>query len=222
MVEEHATGGRKALRIDKHYVAMRQPQDWSGYDLFEMDLYTDAPEPLPLTIEFWDRDTTGYWSRVNYNAVAPPGRSTLIVPLRGLAVGERNRSGRNLMLNAITRVVVALGDTPAAPLFLSRLRLERDAAIRQAQFDGLLAFALGAGPAMDGFTGITPDTLYNPGRGYGLKDARVSREVDSFDQDPLYRRSLAIESGGLAVDLPNGKYRVFVNIDSPAGYWGES
>jgi len=222
VVEEHATGGRKALRIDKHYVAMRQPQDWSGYDLFEMDLYTDAPEPLPLTIEFWDRDTTGYWSRVNYNAVAPPGRSTLIVPLRGLAVGERNRSGRNLMLNAITRVVVALGDTPAAPLFIDNLRLERDAAIRQAQFDGLLAFALGDGPAMDGFTGITPDTLYNPGRGYGLKDARVSREVDSFDQDPLYRRSLAIESGGLAVDLPNGKYRVFVNIDSPAGYWGES
>jgi len=221
VVEEHATDGRKALRIDQHYVAMRQPQDWSGYDLFQMDLYTDAPEPLPLRLEFWDRDTTGYWSRVNYNAVAPPGQSTLTVPLRGLAVGERNRPGRNLMLNAITRVVVALDGTPAAPLFIDRLRLERDVAGQQAQFDGLLAFALGTGPAMDGFTAITPNTLYNPGRGYGLKDAHVWRAVDSVDPDPLYRRSLAIESGGLAVDLPNGEYRVFVNLDSPAGFWGE-
>jgi hypothetical protein len=222
VVQEHATDGRKALRIDRHYVAMRQPQDWSGYDLFQMDLYTDAPEPLPMTLEFWDRDTTGYWSRVNYNTVAPPGQSTLTVPLRGLAVGERNRPGRNLMLNAITRVVVALDGPAAAPLFIDKLRLKRDVAGQQYQFDGLLAFALGDGPAMDGFTAITPATLYNPGRGYGLKDAHVWRAVDSLDSDPLYRRSLAIESGGLAVDLPNGKYRVFVNMDSPAGFWGES
>jgi hypothetical protein len=221
VVEEHATGGHKALRIDRRYAAMRLPQDWSGYDLFKMDLYTDAHEPLPITLEFWDRGTTGYWNRVNYNAVAPPGASTLTVPLRDLAVGERNRSGRNLMLNAITRVVVVIGDTPAAPLFLSKLRLERDTAVRQAQFDGLLAFSLGDGPSMDGFTAIAPATLYNSGRGYGLKNARVWRAIDSLGQDPLYRRSLAIESGGLAVDLPNGKYRVFVNLDSPAGFWGE-
>jgi hypothetical protein len=32
---------------------------------------------------------------------------------------------------------------------------------------------------------------------------------------------ICIESGGFAVDLPNGKYHVFVNIDSPSGFWGE-
>ena len=221
VVEEHATDGRSALRIDKHYAAMRQPQDWSGYDLFKMDLYTDATEPQPLRLEFWDRETTGYWSRVNYNAVAPPGRSTLIVPLHGLAVGERNRPGRSLMLNAITRVVVALDGAPAAPLFIDELRLERDMAGQRVQFDGLLAFDLGSGPVMDGFTAITPATLYNPGRGYGLKDAHIWRALDALEPDPLYRDSLAIESGGLAVDVPNGKYRVFVNLDSPAGFWGE-
>jgi hypothetical protein len=220
VVEARATGG-KALRIDRKYAAMRQSQDWSGYDLFQMDLYTDAREPLPIALEFWDRGTTDYWSRVNYNAVAPPGVSTLTIPLRELAVGERNRPGRGLRLDAITRVVVGVGDAPAAPLFVSGLRLVRDVAIRKAQFDGLLAFALGTGPAMDGFTAITPATLYNAGRGYGLKDAHIWRAVDSLGTDPLYRRSLAIESGGLAVDVPNGKYRVFVNLDSPAGYWGE-
>jgi hypothetical protein len=221
VVEAHSTDGRKALRIDSGYVAMRQPQDWSGYDLFQMDLYTDSPEPLPLELEFWDRDTKDYWTRVNYYGVAPPGQSTLSIPLQGLAVGERNRPGRNLLLNAITRVVVALNGPAAAPLFIDRLRLSRDVAALQVQFDGLRAFHLGAGPAMDGFTAITPATLYTSDRGYGLRNAHVSRAVDSVDADPLYRNSLAIESGGLAVDVPNGKYRVFVNMDSPAGFWGE-
>ena len=38
---------------------------------------------------------------------------------------------------------------------------------------------------------------------------------------PLYQDFICIEAGGLAVDVPNGKYRVFVNIDSPSGFWGE-
>ena len=220
VVEAHATDGRKALRIDKRYAAMRQPQDWSAYDQFKMDTYTESREPLPLQLEFWDRATAGYWTRVNYNAVAPPGASTLVVPLRELAVGERNRPGRSLLLNAITRVVIAPA-AGAAPLFIDNLRVTRDTAAQPATFAGLQAFQLGDGPAMDGFIPITSATLYHPGRGYGLEDARIRRAIDSMDADPLYRRSLAIESGGLAVDLPNGRYRVFVNIDSPAGFWGE-
>ncbi len=39
--------------------------------------------------------------------------------------------------------------------------------------------------------------------------------------DPLYESFLCIESGGLAVDVPNGTYRVFVNLDNPSGFWGE-
>jgi hypothetical protein len=39
--------------------------------------------------------------------------------------------------------------------------------------------------------------------------------------EPLYQDFICLESGGLAVDLPNGKYRVFVNLDNPSGFWGE-
>jgi len=46
--------------------------------------------------------------------------------------------------------------------------------------------------------------------------------VDALQPDPLYQRFMCIESGGLAVDVPNGNYRVFVNIDSPGGFWGEN
>ncbi len=39
--------------------------------------------------------------------------------------------------------------------------------------------------------------------------------------DPLYQDFLCIEEGGLAIDVPNGRYHVVVNIDSPSGFWGE-
>jgi len=74
---------------------------------------------------------------------------------------------------------------------------------------------------MEGFTPITQGTLYSKGRGYGLKDARVWRSFDVLQPEPLYQDYICIESGGLAVDVPNGKYRVLVNIDNPSGFWGE-
>ena len=43
-----ATEGRKALRIDRSYVSMEQPQDWLGYDFLKADLDTDATEPMNL------------------------------------------------------------------------------------------------------------------------------------------------------------------------------
>ncbi len=74
---------------------------------------------------------------------------------------------------------------------------------------------------MEGFTPITPATQYSRGRGYGLKDAQIWRAFDALQPEPLYQDFICIEAGGLAVDVPNGRYRVFVNIDSPSGFWGE-
>ena len=74
---------------------------------------------------------------------------------------------------------------------------------------------------MDGFTAINPATLYSRGRGYGLKDARIWRAFDALQPESLYQDFICIEAGGLAIDVPNGKYRVFVNVDSPSGFWGE-
>src|SRR5207248_4929010 len=62
---------------------------------------------------------------------------------------------------------------------------------------------------------------YSKGRGYGLLNANIWRAFDVLQPDPLYEAFICIQSGGLAVDVPNGKYHVFVNIDNPSGYWGE-
>jgi hypothetical protein len=139
-------------------------------------------------------------------------------------VGEKGRPGRKLILNGITHLAVAISSSPPAPLFIDRLRLERDLTGSKAVFEGLYAFDFGpaGSPVMDGFTAIAPATPYSAGRGYGLKNAKVWRAFDALQPDPLYQDFICIESGGLAVDVPNGNYRVFVNVDSPGGFWGEN
>jgi hypothetical protein len=223
VVAEHASEGHKALRIDKSYVVLARPQDWAGYDFLKADIYTAAKAPIPLGVEIRDVGTRGYWDRVNYSTVIPPGQSTLILPIKQLYMGEKSRPGRMLNFGAVTKLVFAIDEKPPAPIFLDNVRLERDDSTGQVVFDGLYAFDFGTGtsPVMDGFTPITQGTLYTKGRGYGLKDARVWRSFDVLQPDPLYQDFLCIESGGLVVDVPNGKYRVMVNVDNPSGFWGE-
>ena len=63
---------------------------------------------------------------MNYNTLIPPGRSTLVLPIDQLYVGEKARPGRKLMASGITRFVLSVGDKPAGPLYVDNLRLERD------------------------------------------------------------------------------------------------
>jgi hypothetical protein len=222
IVTEHATQGTKALRIDRGFVAMDAAQNWTGYDYLEADVFTAAKRPLELYVEVRDRETRDYWTRVNYTTVVPPGASTLIIPT-ALYVGEKSRPGRPLQLGAITRLVFSVGDSPEAPLFLDNLRLRRDTETAKARFDGLYAFDVGpaGSPLMEGFTPLDASKRYTEGRGYGWKDAHFWRGFDVLQPDPLYRDFLCIEQGGLAIDVPNGKYHVIVNMDSPSGFWGE-
>ena len=74
---------------------------------------------------------------------------------------------------------------------------------------------------MDGFTPLDVSKSYSKGRGYGWKNAHFWRAFDALQPDPLYRDFICVEKGGLAIDVPNGKYHVFVNMDSPSGFWGE-
>jgi hypothetical protein len=222
VVAEHAADGTKALRIDRNFVSMDGAQDWSGYDYLKADVFTDSDSPLELYVEVRDRQTADYWTRVNYTTVVPPGKSTLIIPT-ALYVGEKSRPGRPLMLEAVTRLVFSVGEKPPAPLFIDNIRLERDTETAKVLFDGLWAFDVGpaGSPVMEGFTPLDEGKHYSKGRGYGWKDAHFWRSFDALQPDPLYRDFTCVERGGLAIDVPDGKYHVFVNMDSPSGFWGE-
>jgi hypothetical protein len=219
-VKEHAPAGQNALRLDKQYILWEGPQDWSGYDFWKADVFNASDEPTQLYFEVQDRGTTDYWTRVNYNTVLPPGASTLIIPT-DLYVGEKSRPGRPLDKANIKRLALNIGDAKGA-VFLSNLRLERDLSDK-VKVPGLMAFSFGPGtsPPMRGFIPVTPATQYSPGRGFGLKNAQIWRAYDDLQPDPLYQVGMCIERGGFAVDLPDGKYHIFLNLDNPSGFWGE-
>jgi hypothetical protein len=218
--EAHATDGRFALRLNKDYISWDGPQDWTGYDFLKADVFNAADTPAELYVEVRDKGTTDYWTRVNYLTVAPPGASVLIVPTE-LYVGEKSRPGRPLDKANITRFVFSVG-AAKAPCYFDNVRLERDLS-DSVKVPGLQAYSFGPGtsPPLRGFTQVSPATIYSPGRGYGLKDARIWRAFDVLQPDPLYQTFICIESGGFATDVPNGRYHVFANIDNPSGFWGE-
>ena len=215
----------RALRIDKSYAATHRPMNWSGYDFLKIDLEIQADEPLSLYIEIRDEKTEGYWTRVNYSTLVPPGKSTLTVPLQQLFVGEKSRPGRNLMLDKITRFVLSIGNNPVGPLTVSRFRLEKDTSAEQVSFEGLFAFDFGtnASPIMEGFTQVTPETRYNKEQGYGfINNPWFQNAYDAKQPEPLYQDFVAVRLGDFVLDVPAGKYRVMVNMDSPGGFWGEN
>ena len=224
IVEEHATDGKKALKLAKSYASMSAKQDWGGYDYLKADLYTDAKDPMNITIEVRDIGTTDYYTRVNYTTIVPPGQSTLIVPIKQLYVGEKSRPGRGLDAGNVTRLVFAIDDKPQAPLFIDNVRVERDEDAAKAFFDGLWAFDFQPNntcPLMEGFTSIVPSTVYSEGKGFGLKNVGQATGQNALQPDPLYQDYIHITQGGMAVDVPNGKYRVWVNVSRPNLYWGE-
>lgn len=218
--KEHAGHGQYALRVQNGYAVWDGPQDWTGFDLLKAEVFNASDTPTQLYIEIHDQATTDYWTRVNYQTVVPPGTSTLVLPT-DLYVGEKSRPGRALDKAHINKFVFSVSDTKA-PLYFADLRLERDLSDR-VHVPGLMAFSFGPGttPALRGFTSVTPSTLYSSGRGYGLNNAVVGRAYDVLQPDPLYEQGMCIDSGGFRVDLPNGKYHVFLNLDFASGFWGE-
>lgn len=220
VVAEHATDGQFALRVDKNWSSWDGPQDWTGYDFLVVDAFNSADQPQQLYIEVRDKGTTGYWDRVNYITVIPPGASKVLMPT-DIYVGEKSRPGRPVDRTGIRRLVFNIDDAKA-PVYFDNIRLERDTLADKVQVPGLQAYHFRpGGTPFRGFRAVTPSTVYSAGRGYGLKNARVWRGFDFLQPDPLYQTCLCVEAGGFAVDLPDGQYHVFLNLDSPSGYWGE-
>jgi len=219
VVNEHASHGTRALCLEQKWADLTAPQDWAEHDFLHFDVYNPSPESVPLTVEVRDEATKGYWTRVNANTVAPPGRSTVTMPTQ-LYVGEKSRPGRPLIRDKITRFVVAI--RKGGPVFLDYFRLER-LDTEKMKFDGLAAFDFGppGSPLMEGFESADSSTQYSPGRGYGWHEARLWRAFDARQPEVLTQDFVCPEAGAFRYDLPDGRYRVLMIIESPGGYWGE-
>ncbi len=224
VVADHATDGLNSLMIAAGNVRIPGKQDWTGYDYLIADIYNPGEDPLDIYAEVDDTESAGYWTRVNIYTIVVPGASKLILPVKQLYVGEKGRPGRMLKLDKIKLLAFAQGsDKPKNPFYIDNVRLEKDLTSEGKKFDTLTAFSFGTptAPVMDCFTRVTKDANYSKEKGYGWKDAKLWRDFNFLQPEPLYQTCVCPESGNFVVDLPNGKYHIFMNIDNPSGFWGE-
>lgn len=217
-----ATNGKKALKMTKGKLSWTNiNQNWADYDFFMMDACLDGEDPMNITIELLDKDTESYYTTVNYSSVLKPGKNTFKVALM-TKVESRSRPGRRFQNEAITQVNFSMRGSDAGIVYVDNVRLEKDPPGKM-WFSGLQAFSFGdAGlPLLGGFTRVTQDCNYSASQGYGWKEAQLTIPLDPFQPDNLYRSVIYISKGDFVLDIPNGKYGVFMNIDAPTGYWGE-
>ncbi|MGA2065704.1 MAG: hypothetical protein ABSG86_12075 [Thermoguttaceae bacterium] len=218
--------GVKASRLDKSYDIWAGDQNWSGYDYLRMDLYTAAKNGLRVYFEFYDLATVDYWTRGQYQTTIPPGLSTITIPIGKMCVGEKSSGGQRLNLAGIKKYAVMIDEKPAAPLLISNVRLERAVPKEDTHFDGLFAFDFqsdSSTPVMNGFTPVFPSSIYSEIKGYGLKNTKTRPQgyPRILEPDSLYEAYFYIDSGEFLVDVPNGRYRVFLNVNVPPGFWGD-
>ncbi len=218
-IAEHATSGKYSLRVDKNWADTHKRLDFSEHDYFHIDVFNPRDEAAKLYVEIRDAQTTGYWTRVNLWTLCPPGASTVSFPTQQF-VGEKSRPGRPLLRDKITRFVVSVGDR--GPLFFDTFRLER-LDIASVRFEGLEALDFGpvGSPVMEGFDPADSGTVYSPGRGLGWQAARIWRSFDARQPEALTQDFLCPEAGAFRLDLPDGRYRVLMNVASPGAFWGE-
>ncbi|MFZ4775164.1 MAG: hypothetical protein ACOYM3_07370 [Terrimicrobiaceae bacterium] len=214
--------GNASIRLekDKDYLALSKPLDWSDYDYVLFDVFNPSDDPKKIYIEIQDAESKGYWTRVNFFNLAPPGKSTVRFPTR-LYVGEKSRPGRPLLRAKVTKFVVGLQNP--GPLIFDNFRLETLDTSKHV-FPELTAFDFGPadGPVMEGFRPES-GTMYSEGRGYGwLPGAKFWRDQNALQPDALIQDFITPEKATFRVNAPNGKYHVVLNLDSPGGYWGEA
>jgi len=227
--ELHATHGKQSLKIsaDEYMLCFRFERDWSGYDALEMDIFVEGDNPVGCSTLIGDADwmkKSSYWNRHNGAFNLKPGANTVSFPVNGLYRGEAGSRGNDLKTNInpkeIARIDLGFSRKGAGDgaLYIDNLRL-----VRESRPDEILAYDFGPDnqALYPGFTAIGPTTVYGKdGAKAGLRYAMTRGQArDNAFPTRLYQDHLFMAGQDFIVDVPNGKYHVWVMYDD-CGYWG--
>lgn len=194
------------------------PRDWSKYDVVKVECLNPGAENVQVAIQLRDGMNTGYWSWHNRYAALAPGENTIQFAISDLWRGEvlRNDIPGSLDPKNITFFNMS---TEKGSFQIKSFRLESFPAAR-VDVPGLKAFKVGPAksPGFPGFTRITENDRYSKEHGWGWLKSDFSRLEDRLHPDNLFRSYIACRDAELAIDLPNGKYRVNLQLEDP-GYW---
>jgi len=238
LVAEGVTQGKQALEISfdpkGQYQAAyiywnRVVRDWSPYDALVLDVTNPQDEPIPGYIlvadRAWEQKGRTYWNRHNGSTTFAPGRTSWVIPVRGLYRGEagsrNNDVKRNIDPDQIVRVDFGFGRKgTTGRVILDNLRL-----VKTGRPEGVWAFDFGppAQSVMLGWTPVAHNTRYSRQQGYGW-GPRGGTPWNGAARDTTFGTMLLqdfCEARGynFRVDVPPGRYKVLVIYEN-SGYWG--
>lgn len=198
--------------------------DWSGYDFLHMDVYNPLDETMGFALSIGDDKSGDYWTHLNHYSRLAPGWNKTRFRIKRF-VGERGsvKVRRFLNLKKLTKFWFKVRSddkrTVKEKFYVDNIRLSRGK--KPALFKGLRAFdfAKDHHSAFPGFFPVTTQQIYSRDVGYGFgKETVFWRIHDSKYADMLNKDALIVTKGRFFVNLPNGKYRVLLNINM-LGYW---
>lgn len=226
-----ASGGSHAAVIRYgvyNNLNMTQPgmRDWAGYDYLAMDVFSPSPDLEPFAVMISDLAGSSYWNQLNHLTRLAPGWNHLRFHVNRY-VGERGsvKIKRYLDLHHIERMWFAVAPEGAKKLtgefLIDNIRLEKGAPV-PAPGEGIRAFDFTSEKfrAQAGFTAILEKHRYHKDVGFGFREAQVWRTHDSEYADSLNRSGIFLNKGKFQVDVPEGRYVVYLCLNA-LGYWYE-
>ncbi len=207
----------------------RLPRDWSAYDALVLEVMNPNDEPIEgyllVADRAWEEKGRTYWNRHNSTRTFPPGRTSWVIPIRGLYRGEagsrNNDIGRNIDPDQIVRVDFGFGTRgQSGRVVIDQLRL-----IKAEVPENVWAFDFGPPDqaVMLGWRAVNQRTAYSAEQGFGW-GPQGGHPWDGAARDTTFGTMLLrdfCEAGGyrFRVDVPPGRYRVLVFYEN-SGYWG--
>ncbi|HYE05988.1 MAG TPA: hypothetical protein VEL07_10775 [Planctomycetota bacterium] len=226
IVAEHATSGAKAARIEAggNLRCDRDPAlvgDWSTRDAFVMDVFVPGQQSVQLYIQVRDaKIEPGYWTWHNRYLAVTPGANRIEIPIADLWRGEVLRRDVPGFLDPRGISFIAIVNSGEQPVHVDHVRLESFTK-PAVEVPGLLAFDVGpeGSPGFPGFASITEKTMHGDGAAFGWKPGiSFANTWVRLGPDNLFRDWLSIADGSLLIDVPNGRYHVWLQLND-AGEW---
>ena len=221
---KNRVGEFKAHKFYNFNLSEISPANWRGFDRIEMDIFNPNDQFAFFSITLADEHSRDYWSQTNHKQNLAPGWNKVSFSLSQF-VGERgsHRIMRSLNLDRLTKFYLIVDPDEKQEFESSEFLIDN---VKLAAYPpplkpaGIHAFDFTSHKAQtsNGFTKVTTQTLYQPSRGYGFVKPKFWRVEDSQYASEAQRYTIGLLSGHFRVDLPNGRYKLKLNMDK-LGYW---
>jgi hypothetical protein len=227
VVEEHATDGKKALKLEGNSPAANVQftgfdGDWSHFDTLAIDVFNPADKPVAVSGWVKTEPNASWDDRHNWQRMLRPGLTTVKIPVGSL---DFDRGRQVLDTSKIVAFNVAVDNQT---VFIDNIRLVKGT--EEVPVEGIRKFTFGpvTSAVMPGFTPVSSQTAFSKEKGFGWRaGGSFGRDFDISEllnrhrpPDDLCRHFCQPVKATFQVDLPNGEYGVWLMMAPPgANVW---